>query len=172
MGNAHQNIVPYHVFRASDAFIIVAVGNDGQFAGFCRVLGVPEWASDPRFSTNRQRVGHRDLLVGMISERLVLRPAAEWLAGLEREGVPCGPINDLDQVFSDPQVVHRRMRVSAPHAAAGEVTMVANPIKFSATPIVHDRAPPLLGEHTEEVLRDLLGLAAEEIAALRADGAI
>jgi formyl-CoA transferase len=172
MGNAHQNIVPYHVFRASDAFIIVAVGNDGQFAAFCRVLGVPEWAADPRFSTNPQRVGHRDLLVGMISERVAQRPAAEWLQGLEGAGVPCGPINDLDQVFADPQVVHRRMRVTAPHPAAGEVTMVANPIKFSATPIAHDRGPPLLGEHTDEVLREVLGLGAEEIAALRQEGAI
>jgi crotonobetainyl-CoA:carnitine CoA-transferase CaiB-like acyl-CoA transferase len=172
MGNAHQNIVPYHVFRAADAFIIVAVGNDGQFASFCRVLGVAEWATDPRFSTNPQRVGHRDLLVGLISERLAERPAREWLAGLEDAGVPCGPINDLDQVFADPQVVHRRMRVTAPHPAAGEVTMVANPIKFSATPITHDRAPPLLGEHTDQVLREVLGLGTEEIAALRHEGAI
>ena len=172
MGNAHMNIVPYHVFRAADAFIIVAVGNDGQFAAFCRVLGVAEWASDPRFATNPQRVRHRDLLVGMISERLAASPAAVWLAGLEGAGVPCGPINDLDQVFSDPQVVHRRMQVKAPHTAAGEVTMVANPIKFSATPIAHDRGPPLLGEHTEEVLRGLLGLTDAELAALREAGAI
>jgi crotonobetainyl-CoA:carnitine CoA-transferase CaiB-like acyl-CoA transferase len=172
MGNAHQNIVPYNVFRAADAFIIVAVGNDGQFAAFCRVLGVPEWAGDPRFATNPQRVRHRDLLVGMISERLGERPAKEWLAGLEDAGVPSGPINDLAQVFDDPQVVHRKMRVRAPHPAAGEVTMVANPIKFSATPIAHDRGPPLLGEHTEEVLRGRLGLSADEISALRAAGAI
>jgi formyl-CoA transferase len=172
MGNAHQNIVPYHVFRAADAFIIVAVGNDGQFAAFCRVLGVPEWATDARFATNAKRVGHRDLLVGMISERVAQRPAAEWLAGLEGAGVPCGPINDLDQVFADPQVVHRGMRVQAAHPAAGQVSMVANPIKFSATPIAHDRAPPLLGQHTEEVLGGLLGLSGEEIATLRAAGAI
>jgi crotonobetainyl-CoA:carnitine CoA-transferase CaiB-like acyl-CoA transferase len=172
MGNAHMNIVPYHVFRASDAFLIVAVGNDGQFAAFSRVLGAPEWASDPRFSTNPQRVGHRELLVGMIAERLGRQPAAHWLAGLEAAGVPCGPINDLDQVFADPQVLHRGMRVTAPHAAAGEVAMVANPMKFSGTPIAHGRAPPLLGEHTEEVLAAVLGLGAEEIAALREAGAI
>src|SRR5688500_7070386 len=123
MGNAHQNIVPYHVFRASDAFLIVAVGNDGQFASFCRVLGVPEWASDPRFSTNPQRVGHRDLLVGMIEERLAARTAREWLALLEPAGVPCGPINDLSQVFEDAQVRHRGMQVRARHPAAGEVSM-------------------------------------------------
>jgi crotonobetainyl-CoA:carnitine CoA-transferase CaiB-like acyl-CoA transferase len=172
MGNAHMNIVPYHVFRAADEFLIVAVGNDGQFAAFCRVLGAAQWAEDPRFATNALRVGHRDLLVGMIAERLATRPAREWLAELERAGVPGGPINDLDQVFADPQVRHRGMQVTAPHPAAGEVTMVANPIKFSATPVAHDRAPPLLGEHTEEVLSSVLGLGAAEIAALRQRGAI
>ena len=171
MGNAHMNIVPYHVFRAADGFLIVAVGNDGQFARFCEVLGVPEWSADPRFATNPQRVGHRSLMVAMITERLQAKGAREWLAALERAGVPCGPINDLDQVFADPQVRHRGMEVRAPHAAAGEVRMVANPIKFSATPIAHDRAPPLLGEHTDEVLGDL-GLSGDELSALRADGVI
>src|SRR4051812_38801747 len=155
MGNAHQNIVPYHVFRASDAFLIVAVGNDGQFASFCRVLGVPEWPADPRFATNPQRVAHRDLLVGMIEERLAARTAREWLALLEPANVPCGPINDLDQVFADPQVVHRNLKVTAQHPA-GEVTMVANPMKFSATPIPNNVAPPTLGQHTAEVLEWVL----------------
>jgi crotonobetainyl-CoA:carnitine CoA-transferase CaiB-like acyl-CoA transferase len=172
MGNAHQNIVPYHVFQAADAFIIVAVGNDGQFGRFCEILGVPDWARDPRFATNPQRVRHRDLLVGMVGERLATRRAAEWLALLEPSGVPCGPINDLSQVFADPQVRHRRMQVKAPHPAAGEVTMVANPIKFSATPIAHDRAPPLLGEHTEEVLGGILGLDTAAVGALRAQGVV
>jgi len=172
MGNAHMNIVPYHVFRAADEFLIVAVGNDGQFAAFCRVLGVPEWASDPRFATNPQRVGHRELMVGMIAERLKARPAREWLAELEAAGVPAGPINDLAQVFADPQVRHRKVEVRAPHPAAGEVRMVANPIKFSDTPIAHDRAPPLLGEHTDQVLREVLGLEAEALLALREAGAI
>ena len=170
MGNAHQNIVPYHVFRASDAFLIVAVGNDTQFAAFARVLGVPEWAQDPRFATNPARVGHRELMVSMITERLQARTAREWLAALEPSGVPCGPINDLDQVFADPQVVHRRLRVKAPHPAAGEVTMVANPMRFSDTPITHEAAPPLLGQHTDEVLRDVLGLGPGEIADLRGKG--
>jgi len=172
MGNAHMNIVPYHVFRAADEFLIVAVGNDGQFAAFCRVLGVPEWASDPRFATNPQRVGHRELMVGMIAERLKARPAREWLVALEAAGVPAGPINDLAQVFADPQVRHRKVEVRAPHPAAGEVRMVANPIKFSDTPIAHDRAPPLLGEHTDQVLREVLGLEAEALLALREAGAI
>jgi len=172
MGNAHQNIVPYNVFPSADEFLIVAVGNDGQFAKFCEVMGVPEWAQDPRFATNPQRVRHRDLLVGMITERLRTRPARVWLAALEPAGVPCGPINDLSQVFADPQVRHRKMQVAAPHPAAGEVTMVANPIKFSATPIAHDHAPPLLGEHTREVLGDVLGLDAGAIDALRKEGVV
>jgi len=172
MGNAHQAIVPYHVFRACDAFLIVAVGNDGQFARFCEAIGEDAWPADPRFANNPARVRHRDLLVGLIEERLRARPAAEWLAALERAGVPCGPINDLAQVFSDPQVRHRGTEVRAPHAAAGEVRMVANPIKFSATPIAHDRPPPLLGEHTEEVLQGILSFDAARIAGLREKGVI
>ena len=172
MGNAHQAIVPYHVFRAADAFLIVAVGNDAQFARFCEVIGEPGWASDARFATNPGRVRHREELVGLISARLRLRAAQEWLAALERSGVPCGPINDLAQVFADPQVRHRGMEVRAPHPLAGEVRMVANPIKFSATPIPHDRAPPLLGEHTDEVLRDLLAIDDIRIAALRERGVL
>ena len=168
MGNAHQAIVPYHVFQASDGHVIVAVGNDGQFARFCAVLGEPGWAADPRFATNPARVGHRDLLVGLIGERIARRPAREWLDALEAAGVPCGPINDLAQVFADPQVRHRGMQVSAPHALAGEVPMVASPMKLSVTPIEHDRPPPLLGEHTSEVLHTLLGFDAARIAGLRA----
>jgi formyl-CoA transferase len=172
MGNAHQAIVPYHVFRASDEFLVIAVGNDTQFAKFCEVIGAPEWALDARFATNPVRVRHRDLLVGMIAERMRGRSAREWLAALEPSGVPCGPINDLSQVFADPQVRHRGMQVVAPHPAAGEMKMVANPMKFSATPIGHERAAPLLGEHTEEVLQDVLGMADADIAQLRVIGAI
>ena len=172
MGNAHQAIVPYHVFRAADTFLIVAVGNDAQFARFCEAIGEPGWASDARFANNPGRVRHREELVELIAARLRLRPALEWLAALERAGVPCGPINDLAQVFADPQVRHRGMEVRAPHPLAGEVRMVANPIKFSATPIPHDRAPPLLGEHTEEVLRDLLAIDDIRIAALREKGVL
>jgi formyl-CoA transferase len=170
MGNAHQNIVPYHVFRASDDFFIVAVGNDSQFAKFCEVVGRPEWIEDPRFATNPERVRNRDLLVGLISGRLRERTAREWLAALEPSGVPCGPINDLSQVFADPQVRHRGMEVRARHPASGEVRMVANPIKFSATPVMHEVAPPLLGQHTAEVLCGVLGMDASEIARLRKEG--
>jgi formyl-CoA transferase len=170
MGNAHQNIVPYHVFRAADDFFIVAVGNDSQFAKLCELVGHPEWIGDPRFATNPERVRHRDLLVGLISERLRERPARDWLAALEPSGVPCGPINDLSQVFADPQVRHRGMEVRAPHPAAGQVRMVANPIKFSATPVTHEVAPPLLGQHTAEVLSGVLGMGAAEIARLQEEG--
>ncbi len=172
MGNAHQNIVPYHVFRAADAFLIVAVGNDKQFADFCRVIGEPGWPTDPRFVNNALRVKHRELMVELITARLHAKTAREWLVALEAAGVPCGPINDLDQVFADPQVLHRRMQVRAPHPAAGEVHMVASPMKFSATPISYDQPPPTLGQHTEEVLREALGLDAAAIASLRADGVI
>jgi formyl-CoA transferase len=172
MGNAHQNIVPYHVFKASDAFLIVAVGNDTQFASFCGVIGEPGWPKDPRFATNPERVRHRDLLVGLIGERLARRPAREWLSLLEPAGVPCGPINDLGQVFADPQVRHRGMEVRAPHPAAGEVRMVANPMKLSRTPVTYEAGPPLLGEHTEQVLRAVLGLEDAEIQRLREERVI
>ena len=159
MGNAHQAIVPYQVFRAADAFLIVAVGNDGQFARFCEVAGLDALPADPRFAGNPGRVAHREELVAIIAERLATRPAAEWLARLEAAQVPCGPINDLAQVFDDPQVIHRGMVATLPHPVAGEVRVVANPIRFSATPARSERAPPLLGQHTREVLGGLLGLA-------------
>jgi crotonobetainyl-CoA:carnitine CoA-transferase CaiB-like acyl-CoA transferase len=168
MGNAHQAIVPYQVFRATDGFLIVAVGNDGQFARFCEVAGLESLATDPRYATNPARVAHRDELVGVIAARLAGRPAAEWLAALEAAQVPCGPINDLAQVFADPQVLHRGMVATLPHAAAGEVRVVANPVRFSATPARSDRAPPRLGEHTDEVLGGLLGMPAATLEDLRA----
>ena len=172
MGNAHQAIVPYHVFRAADEFLIVAVGNDSQFAKFCEVIGEGGWPRDERFATNPARVRHRDLLVGLIGERLKERAARDWLASLAAAGVPSGPINDLAQVFADSQVRHRGMEVRAPHAAAGEVRMVASPVKFSETPITYGVAPPRLGEHTQAVLEGVLGLAPAEIEALRAKGVI
>ena len=168
MGNAHQAIVPYQVFRAADGFLIVAVGNDGQFARFCEVAGLEALATDPRYATNPARVAHRDELVAVIAGRLATRPAAEWLAALEAAQVPCGPINDLAQVFADPQVLHRGMVATLSHAAAGEVRVVANPVRFSATPARSERAPPRLGEHTDEVLGGLLGLPAAALEDLRA----
>ncbi len=167
MGNAHQAIVPYQVFKASDAFLIVAVGNDAQFARFCEVAGLDSLPADPRYATNSGRVAHRDELVAIIAARLATRPAGEWLAALEGAQVPCGPINDLAQVFEDPQVLHRGMLAKLAHPVAGEVKVVANPVRFSATPARSESAPPLLGQHTADILGGLLGLGAGRLEDLR-----
>jgi crotonobetainyl-CoA:carnitine CoA-transferase CaiB-like acyl-CoA transferase len=166
LGNAHPNIVPYQVFETADGHIIVAVGNDGQFARFCEVRPAGDLATDPRYARNRDRVANRDDLVPVLAALVRARPSAFWLERLEDEGVPCGPINDLSQVFADPQVLARGMRVEMPHPTAGTVPLTGSPMKFSATPVEYRRAPPLLGEHNAEILRDWLGLSAEEIAAL------
>ena len=170
-GNAHQNIVPYQVFEVADGHLILAVGNDGQFARFCAVAGCSELATDPRFASNAGRVRHRELLVPMLAERLKARPRAAWLAELEAAKVPCGPINDLADVFADPQVAARAMTVSLPHPLAGSVRLVASPMKLAATPVRYDRAPPPLGADTEAVLAEA-GLGPAEIEALREAGAI
>ncbi|MBX3606723.1 MAG: CoA transferase [Piscinibacter sp.] len=165
-GNAHQNIVPYQVFEAADGHVILAVGNDGQFARFCQVAGHPEWPQDQRFARNADRVRHRATLVPLIATVMKRRSRADWLAALEAAKVPCGPINDLAEVFADPQVRARDMTVSLPHPLAGEVRLVASPIKLSRTPVRYRSAPPLLGQHTGDVLREF-GLSDQEIAALR-----
>ncbi|MFT3953646.1 MAG: CaiB/BaiF CoA-transferase family protein [Piscinibacter sp.] len=170
-GNAHQNIVPYQVFEAADGHMILAVGNDGQFAKFCEVAGCPELARDPRFARNADRVRHRAVLVPLLAERMRRRPKAEWLAALEAAKVPCGPINDLAEVFADPQVRARGMTVELPHPLAERVRLVASPMKLSATPVQYRRPPPLLGEHTDAVLAEA-GLGLEDIAALRAAGVL
>jgi glutaryl-CoA transferase len=170
-GNAHQSIVPYQVFEVADGHLILAVGNDGQFARFCGVAGCAELASDPRFARNAGRVRHRAVLVPLLAARLKLRPRAAWLADLEAAKVPCGPINDLAEVFADPQVRHRQMTVEMPHPAAGSVRLVASPMKLDATPVRYRRAPPLLGADTEAVLGEF-GFDAAAIARLRTLGAI
>jgi Predicted acyl-CoA transferases/carnitine dehydratase len=162
-GNAHQNLVPYQVFAASDGHLIVAVGNDNQFRAYCTVIGMPELADDPRFATNPGRVVHRDELVPILAERMKAGARDHWLRELERAGVPAGPINTLDQVYADPQVQARGMRLELPHPAAGVVPMTASPLRFSASPVQYRRAPPMLGEHTEQVLREELGLDEAEI---------
>ncbi|HJV94504.1 MAG TPA: CaiB/BaiF CoA-transferase family protein [Albitalea sp.] len=170
-GNAHQNIVPYQVFEVADGHIILAVGNDGQFAKFCEVAGRPELARDARFARNADRVRHRATLVPLLAELMQHRSKADWLAALEAAKVPCGAINNLAEVFADPQVRERGMTVEVPHPLAGSVPLVANPIKLSATPVQYRRAPPLLGEHTDEVLREF-GWTDAQRAALREQGAI
>ncbi|OZI27587.1 CoA transferase [Bordetella genomosp. 7] len=165
-GNAHQNLVPYQVFAASDGHLIVAVGNDSQFRNYCRVIGLPELSDDPRFSTNPQRVQNRDALVPLLAERMATGERDFWLAELEAAGVPAGPINTLDQVYKDPQVQAREMWRELPHPTAGKVPVAASPLKFSDSPVQYRRPAPLLGEHTRQVLSERLGLSEEEIQAL------
>jgi crotonobetainyl-CoA:carnitine CoA-transferase CaiB-like acyl-CoA transferase len=172
MGNAHPNIVPYQEFPTSDGYMIVAVGNDGQFANLCKTLGKPEWASDERFVTNPQRVKHRSELIALIHSMTVRRKTDEWVAAMEAAGVPCGPINTLDRVFADPQVQARSTRIEMSHPLAREVALVANPIRLSESPVQYRNAPPTLGQHTEEVLSDWLAASAAEIDALRTKKAI
>jgi hypothetical protein len=147
-GNAHQSIVPYQVFKVADGHLILAVGNDAQFARFCAVAGCAELAADERFARNAGRVRHREVLVPLLAARLVQRGRAAWLAELEAANVPCGPINDLAEVFADPQVRERAMTVEMAHPLAGTVRLVASPMKLAATPVRYRLAPPLLGNDT------------------------
>ncbi|CAI8875760.1 MULTISPECIES: CaiB/BaiF CoA transferase family protein [Burkholderia] len=171
-GNAHPNIVPYQTFQTNDGWIIVAVGNDGQFRKFVEAGGRAELADDERFATNPSRVRHRDTLVPILAEMVKTRAKADWIGTLEAAGVPCGPINELDEVFDNEQVVARGMQVSLPHPCGADVKLVRNPIRMSATPPDARTAPPLLGAQTEAVLRDMLGYDAARIAALKAKQAI
>ncbi|GAB4476143.1 MAG: CaiB/BaiF CoA-transferase family protein [Burkholderiaceae bacterium] len=171
-GNAHPNIVPYQVFAAADGHVIIAVGNDAQFARFCELAGCPELATDARFAKNADRVRNRAVLVPMLERIVRERPVAFWTEQLEAAGVPCGPINSIAQALADPQILARGLRIDLPHPLAGRVPLVGNPIKMSATPPAYDRPPPLLGEHTDTVLRELAGCSEEEIRALRKGGTI
>ena len=157
---------------APKADVIIAIGNDGQYARFCEAAGLPELVTDERFRNNAARIAHRDELKRLIAPAMRTRTTAEWIALLEPLGVPCGPINRLDQVFADPQVAHRGLKVEVPHPVAGRLPLVANPIRYSRTPIRYETPPPLLGEHTGEVLRSVLGKSEAEIEALHAAGAI
>lgn len=167
MGNAHPNVVPYQTFPTEDGYLILAVGNDSQFAKFCEAAGIPEVSRDPRFADNAARVTNRDACSAALAPIIKGKTTAEWLQLMEPLGVPCGPINRLDEVFSNPQVMHRGMKVEIPHPLSGTVPLVANPIKFSRTPIAYEIPPPLLGQHTEEVLYELLGQTEEAMAILR-----
>ncbi|MET0981270.1 MAG: CaiB/BaiF CoA-transferase family protein [Telluria sp.] len=171
-GNAHANIVPYQTFACSDGHIIVATGNDGQYQKFVEAGGRPDLAFDPRFATNPLRVQNRDVLVPLLAGMVATRGRDEWIAMLEAVGVPCGPINDVGEVFANEQVQARAMAVELPHPAAGKVTLVRNPMKMSATPATSTMAPPLLGQHTDEVLRDVLGKSGDEVKALRERGVV
>ena len=177
-GNAHQNIVPYQVFEVAPTdegqkdYLILAVGNDGQFAKFCEIAGCPEFARDPRFIKNADRVRHRAELVPQLETIFKNRSKADWLSALEAAKVPCGAINSLAEVFQDPQVRERGMVTRWAHPAREGVELVSNPIKLSATPVRTDLPPPTLGQHTDEVLQEVLALDAQAIAQLRAQKAI
>ena len=171
-GNAHPNIVPYQTFATADGHVILAVGNDAQFGRFCELAGCGALADDARFAANRDRVANRAALVPLLEPLLRQRTTHAWVEALEDAGVPCGPINRLGEVFADPQVRHRGLRIDLPHALAGSVPLVANPIRLSASPLEYASAPPLLGQHTNEILHELLGLPQAELARLRDQGVI
>jgi crotonobetainyl-CoA:carnitine CoA-transferase CaiB-like acyl-CoA transferase len=153
-GNAHVAIVPYQAFRATDGYVIVGAANDSMFTRLCDVVGLPELAHDPRFATNADRVANRQELEPLIGDRLVQAPVAEWVNKISAAGVAVAPVNSIDQVFSDPQVVASGQVVPFDHTTLGEINLVGSPIHMSRTPVIHQGAPPTLGEHTEEVLRE------------------
>jgi crotonobetainyl-CoA:carnitine CoA-transferase CaiB-like acyl-CoA transferase len=172
IGNLHPNIVPYQPFKSSDGEVIVACGNDNLFRKFCEAAGCAALAQDPRFATNGKRVENRAEITRLIQEIFGRKTTAEWLTLLESAGVPNGPINNLAQVFEEPQVKARGVKIELDHAAAGKLPLVGSPMRFSGTPLEYRLAPPLLGEHTDEVLRGLLGESDAEIAKLRAEGVL
>jgi crotonobetainyl-CoA:carnitine CoA-transferase CaiB-like acyl-CoA transferase len=174
MGNEHHNIVPYNVMPSSDGYFILAVGNDGQFAKFCAFAGAPELAKDPRFATNEARLKNRKALYDILPDVTRRKTRDEWIEGLAKAGVPASPVNDVAQVFQDPQVQARGMKLTLPYPGAtnGKVDLIANPIRFSETPIDYRLPPPTLGQHTEQVLKELLDIGPAELAELRAQGAV
>ena len=174
VGNEHPNIVPYNVLPASDGFIILAVGNDAQYQKFCDFAGAPELAVDPRFVTNADRVRNRREIYELLPAVTRRKKQAEWIDGLAKLGVPCSPVNNVDQVFEDPQVQQREMKITMPHplSASGTVDLIGNPIKFSETPVDYRLPPPYCGQHTQDVLGELLQMSGAEIELLRQRGVI
>jgi len=171
-GNAHPNVVPYQTFQTSDSWIIVAVGNDGQFRHFVQVGGREHLADDPRFANNPARIENRAALIPLLAEMVKEKTKAQWISLLESAGVPCGPINNLQEVFENEQVIARGIELHVPHPRAGTMKLVASPMRLSKTPVEVRMPPPLLGEHTDEVLRSDLNLTIQEIAHLRSKGVI
>ena len=171
-GNAHGQVVPYEVFPTADGHIILAVGNDGQFKRFCKEAGCPDLAEEARFATMSQRIIHRRELIPILSDVMRQRTKQDWLDALEAATVPCGPINNMKEVFEDAQVKHRGLRVGMPHPLGGSAPVVANPMRMSETPVEYRLAPPMLGQHNEEVLKDLLGKSDAELQALSTAGVI
>jgi len=171
-GTEHPNIVPYQAFAAADQSLIIAVGNDGQYMKFCECLGRDDLAGDPRFKTNALRVQNRKALVPAVAAEVAARPAAEWLEKLEQAGIPCGPVNSIDQVFADPQTTAREMLIEVSHPTIGPLKLAGSPLKLASLNQPPRRPPPLLGEHTDEVLASVLNLSAGEIAHLRESGVV
>jgi len=172
LGNGHPTIVPYETFPAADRSFILAVGNDGQFRKFCDVAGAPDLANDPRYAQNADRVRNRKELVPLIRKLTVDKTAAEWIALLEAAGVPCGPVNDLEQVFFDPQIKERGMRITLPHPSSGTVDLIGSPINLEKTPVTYAKAPPLLGADTADVLSRHLGLNEAALSELADKGVL
>ncbi|WP_432262100.1 CaiB/BaiF CoA transferase family protein [Cupriavidus sp. TMH.W2] len=171
-GNAHANMVPYHVFATADGYMIVAAGNDGQWQAYCRGVERPDLAGDERFATGPGRIIHRDTLVPLLEAHMRTRLTAHWVQALEAQGIPCGPINDYGQVLEDPQVRHRELQVDLVRDDGSLCPTVKSPLRLSATPVQYDAPPPRLGEHTQQVLETVLGLSAERIARLREQGVV
>ena len=171
-GTAHPNIVPYQSFEASDGSLIIAVGNDDQFRRFCGLIARPELANDPRFGTNRARVEHRTELIPVIAQLIAGRPVAAWLSALDAAEIPCGAVNTVDRALADPQVAAREMLIDVPHPLIGPLKLIGSPVKLSNAGAFPRRPPPCLGEHTAEVLRELLDLTTEEISRLSTSHAI
>jgi crotonobetainyl-CoA:carnitine CoA-transferase CaiB-like acyl-CoA transferase len=172
LGNAHPNIVPYQVFATADGHLILATSNDNQFRRFAQAAGIEDAANDPRFAKNADRVAHREQIVDMLKPVFEQRTTAQWITDLEAANVPCGPINRIDQVFADPQAIARNLTVTMQHPSVGEMQLAASPLRLSRTPPEYRNAPPLLGEHNDEVLTSLLNLKAEELASLRKAGIV
>jgi len=172
-GNAHPNIVPYQVFATADGYIILAIANDGQFDRFCGFADAAELCRDERFGTNVERVRNREILIPKLAAIIAAKPSRHWLDGLEACNVSCGPINTIDQVFNDPHVRARGMEITMAHPLSeNPVRLIGSPLKMSATPPSYDHPPPLLGQHTEALLGELLGLCGDDIAGLRGRGVI
>lgn len=172
MGSGHPQLVPFQAFPSSDGFVVIGTGTNKLFSHFSRVLGMPELPADARFASNQNRVRNRETLIPMIAERTRAKSTAEWLAILEEAGIPCAPVNSLKQAFAEPQVAVNAMVVEVPHPVYGTIHLVGIPYKYSASPCAIELAPPLLGEHTDQVLVEKLGMASAAIEALRGEGIV
>lgn len=172
MGNGHPTVVPYQDFPTADGDMILAIGNDGQFARFAEIAGHTEWAIDERFQTSAARAINRKVLIPLVRQATVMRTTEEWLRILPEVNVPCGPVNNIKQVFEDPQVKHRGIRIEMPHELQDRISLVANPMRFSESPVSYRHSPPLLGEDTDEVLREMLALDDDTLAELKHEGVL